>query len=163
MESHLLSTQSNHDLSGSLLPSTSGDWLAPSWHPLVTCPRWWWCLQKQNSLPPYTHLGVPQWFYLLHDSLPWWWCLLIVLAETKDSLTPYTLWVLSSQPFSVSINANGRHLISHSYQRYLTISNWIMPVYTSQFLPPLRPFLTLQFRQGWGCECTSRLRQHPPI
>jgi hypothetical protein len=48
----------------------------------------------------------------------------------------------------MSINANNRHLISHSY---LTTSNWIMPACTSQSLPPLRPWLTPHFRQGWGC------------
>jgi hypothetical protein len=61
---------------------------------------------------------------------------------------------LPSPSLSVSINANNRHLISHSY---LPISNLIMPVCTSQSLPPLRPCLTSHFRQGWGCECTSRL------
>ena len=56
----------------------------------------------------------------------------------------------------MSINANTRHLMSHSY---LTISNCIMPVCTSQSLPPLRPCLTSHshFRQGWGCECTFHL------
>ena len=54
----------------------------------------------------------------------------------------------------MSINANIQHLLSHSY---LTILNWIMPVCTSQSLPPLRPCLTSHFRQGWGCECTFRL------
>ena len=33
----------------------------------------------------------------------------------------------------------------------------IVSVCTSQSLPPLRPCLTPHFRQGWGCECTSRL------
>jgi hypothetical protein len=52
---------------------------------------------------------------------------------------------LPSPPFSVSINASNRHLTSHSC---LTTSNWIMPVYTSQSLPPLCPCLTTHFRQG---------------
>jgi hypothetical protein len=59
-----------------------------------------------------------------------------------------------SPSLSVSFNANNRHLISDSY---LTRSNWTMPVCTSQSLPPLRPGLAPRFRQGWGCECTSRL------
>jgi hypothetical protein len=46
---------------------------------------------------------------------------------------------LPSPSLSVSINANNRHLISHSY---LTISIWKMPVCTSQSLPPLRPCLS---------------------
>jgi len=52
--------------------------------------------------------------------------------------------------FPLSINANNRHLMSHSY---LTTSHWIMPVCTSQSLPPLRPCLT----PHRGCECTSHL------
>ncbi len=49
-------------------------------------------------------------------------------------------------------NANNRHLISHPY---LTTSNWIMPVCTSQSLPPLRPCLPLHFRQGLGASVLS--------
>jgi hypothetical protein len=61
---------------------------------------------------------------------------------------------LPSPSLSVSISANNRHRISYSY---LTTSNWIVTVCTSQSSPPLRPCLTPNFRQGWGCECTSRL------
>jgi hypothetical protein len=59
---------------------------------------------------------------------------------------------IPSPSLSMSISANNQHLISHSY---LTISNWIMPVCTSQSLPPFSPCLPLHFRQGWGASVLS--------
>jgi hypothetical protein len=57
----------------------------------------------------------------------------------------------------VSIDANNQHLIPHSY---LTKLHWIMPVYTSQTLPPLCPCLPLHFRQGWGASVLSASHPH---
>jgi hypothetical protein len=52
---------------------------------------------------------------------------------------------LPSQPSSVSMNANNRHLISHSC---LTISNWIMPIHAILTSPPPLPHYALQTGLG---------------
>ena len=102
-------------------------WLTLMSHSCLTTIIWISPAHTSWSLPPLRPCHVS-------DFRQGWACHWIYLRTTLIQELP----VLESMPspsLSVSINTNIQHLISH----YLTILNWIMPVCTSQSLPPLRP------------------------